>query len=41
MIMSLSDVLKTHEAKKKARAKIVDSYLLAASHKKLPHAQMY
>ena len=38
--MSISDILKTHEAKKKARAKIVDSYL-AASNKKLPHAQMY
>jgi hypothetical protein len=38
--MSLSDVLKTHEAKKKARAKIVDMYL-AASQKRLPHAHSY
>ena len=37
--MSLSEVLKTGEAKKKARSKIIESYL-RASYKKLPHATL-
>jgi len=38
--MSISEIIKAHEAKKKARVKIVESYL-AASYKKPPHAHTF